>query len=35
MENNVKKTRKYYRMKIKRMPPHYPINESYHYEQDV
>ena len=35
MENNVKKTRKYYRVKVKRIPPHYPINTSYYYEEDV
>ena len=30
-----KRTRKYYRVKVRRIPPHCPINESYYYEQDV
>mgnify|MGYP004559130141 CR=1 FL=1 len=35
MENNVKKTRKYYRVKVKCIPPYYPINTIYYYEEDV
>ena len=30
-----KKTRKYYRVKIHRIPPHHLMNESYYFEQDV
>lgn len=30
-----KKTRKYYRVKIRRIPPYCPINESYYYYEDV
>ena len=30
-----KKTRKYYRVTIKRVPPYYPINNCYEYEEDV
>lgn len=30
-----KKTRKYYRIKVHRIPPYSHINESYHYEEDV
>ena len=30
-----KKTRKYYRVKIHRIPPYSSINGSYYYEEDV
>lgn len=30
-----KKTRKYYRVTIKRIPPYAPINRSYYFEEDV
>ena len=30
-----KRTRKYYRVKVRRIPPYYPINEDYYFEEDV
>ena len=30
-----KKTRKYYRVNVHRIPPYSPSNESYYYEEDV
>lgn len=30
-----KKVRKYYRVKVHRIPPHYPINKDYFFEEDV
>ena len=30
-----KKTRKYYRVTIRRIPPYYPVNGDYYYEEDV
>lgn len=30
-----KKTRKYYRVKVQRIPPYSSINSSYYYEEDV
>ena len=30
-----KKTRKYFRVKVHRIPPYYPINTDYYFEEDV
>lgn len=30
-----KRTRKYFRVKIHRIPPYYPINKNYFFEEDV
>lgn len=30
-----KRTKKYFRVKINRIPPYYPINAAYDFEEDV